>query len=167
MRHHLQYSATKYHWWCQQIPDFPQSPVAMFAGLPLMVSGWCSLHAHSSPWAFLALEGPVSPSAAGETTVHTFTTLLLLVGGACYQQHPLICYPLHWSKFNVIVNILFERQSWPTPKILSNCPHNWIRQLDENDILYIYTGRISWSIHYESFCAKQKLAYCGVKLCWI
>ena len=162
MRHHLQYSATK------RQSSFPQSPVALFSGRPLMVSGWCSLHAHTSPSAFLAREGPVSPSAAGETTVHTFTTFLLLVGEACYQQHPLICYPLHWSKFNVIVNILFERQSWPTPKILSNYPHNSIRQLDENHILYTYTGRmISWSIHYESFGAKQNLAYCGVKLCWI
>ena len=131
MRHHLQYSAAKH-----QKGNIPQSTVAMFAGLPLMVSGWCSLHAPASPWAFLAREGSVSPSAARETTVHTFTTLLLLVSGVCYKQYPLIRYPLHWSKFNVFVHLLLERQSWPTHKILRNYSHrcnyshNAIRYLD-------------------------------------
>ena len=83
MRHHLQYPTTKHHWGLDMICLLPQS-TAMFASLPQMVSRWCSLHATSSPWAFLARERPVSPSAAGETTVHTLTALPLLVGGASF-----------------------------------------------------------------------------------
>ena len=167
MRHHRQYSVTKHHWGYYLICLLLQSSVAMFSSLHLMVSGWCSLHASTSPWAFLPSQWPISPSAAGETTVHTFTTLLLLVGGACYLQYPLICFPLHWKKFNVIVHILSERQSGSTSKIWRNYPCNAIRCLDENDILYIYRKDDILKYWPWKFQCELSLAYCCVKLQWI
>ena len=73
MRCNFQYPETKHHWRVLHIQLFHQSVVVTFACLQMMVSGWCILHANTSPWAFLALERPASPSATGETKVHKCT----------------------------------------------------------------------------------------------
>ena len=121
MRHCLQHPTTKRHWGLDLIHLVLLSQVAMLNSLHLMVRGSCSLHAPSSPWAFLGYKGAASPSAAGKTTVHKPTALPLLVGEASYWQHPLICYQYYYMYTTSITTCILRSFSVdPQLRIASN-----------------------------------------------
>ena len=123
--HHHQHSATQHH-----EVGILQSPVAVFDDPPLAVSGVCSLHAHASPWAFLAHEGPVFPNATGKTAVQIFTTLPLwvelLVG---HTHHSLL-----------VLKMTQNQRGWTPNWIWKTCKYSYIYKQIFSDFIYRVTS---------------------------